>query len=150
MYLQSLRDQTAECLPDALAMLRGEEELDPIYLLDTLAVAGMIGLDVPDTRTDTGRSILARAVDGLYLGVMIQPHEDEVDQTSCVTQIAEMLCLSAYLAPGTLAEFEAVNCAQVERHAGQWHPSTAKVAKFLQDIVTVQEPQKFLAAFARS
>lgn len=120
-YLQSLIAELSETAADAVAMLEGRLELDPISLLDVCATAGLLEhtelpQDVAALRDDlyakvhsqAGRDILSLATAVLDLGpsLDLDPSGDMAEQGDRLARLTELAGLATVVDDATRARLQ--------------------------------------------
>ncbi|HRE89289.1 MAG TPA: hypothetical protein PK095_09125, partial [Myxococcota bacterium] len=151
-YLQSLIAELAETAPDAIAMLEGRLELDPIFLLDACATAGLLehaelAAEVSNLRdrlyltakSDSGSKVLARATEDLDLGpsLDLDASGDMVEQGDRLARLTELAGLATVANAATRARLQHRldhNAALVLAYSDSFDPLWASAA-FLRDAI---------------
>lgn len=151
-YLQSLIAELAETAPDAIAMLEGQLELDPIFLLDACATAGLLEHAELSSehaalrdrlyvvaRSGPGEAILARAAEVLDLGpsLDLDASGDMVEQGDRLARLTELAGLATVANAATRARLQYRldhNAALVLAYSDSFDPLWASAA-FLRDAI---------------
>ncbi len=127
-FVDSLVDELRASTEDTIGMLDGTLEVDPIFLLNALATAGLAtAIDLDEStqlllaritraaRTDTGRSILAPAFDFADLGdsgspaLTFDPDADEIEQITTLHRLIEHAGLGTFADVPTRKRLDALH-----------------------------------------
>lgn len=151
-YLQSLIAELAGTASNAVAMLEGRLELDPIFLLDVCATAGLLEhaelpQDVAGLRdglyarahSRVGRDVLSRATATLDLGpsLDLDPAGDMVEQSDRLARLTELAGLATVVDDATRERLQDRldhNAALVLAYSDSFDPLWATAA-FLRDAI---------------